>query len=103
MGALLLVVPLDRTRAHDGRGDFSVGADGRLSRSGPFVYTGAQIIDPSGLSAIPNDVFSLNLYWNTLAAEGRLFGLPYPGIWCDVGHPAGLEAAEALLRDAGDV
>lgn len=103
MGALLLVVSLERTRAHGGAGDFFLDEDGRLARTGPFVYTGAQVVDPSGLSAFPDDVFSLNLYWNALAAEGRLFGLPYPGLWCDVGHPAGIEAAEELLREAGDV
>jgi MurNAc alpha-1-phosphate uridylyltransferase len=103
MSALLLLVPIDRARAYGGAGDFSLGAEGRLARTGPFVYTGAQIIDPLGLSAIQDDVFSLNLYWNALAAEGRLFGLAYSGRWCDVGHPAGIEAAEALLRETHDV
>jgi MurNAc alpha-1-phosphate uridylyltransferase len=103
MSALMLVVPLDRTRAYLGAGDFRLGSDGRLVRTGPFVYSGAQILDPAGLVDIPHDVFSLNRYWNTLAAEGRLFGLPYPGLWCDVGHPEGIGAAEALLRERGDV
>ena len=103
MGALLLVVALDRTRAHDGAGDFDLEPGGRLRRTGPFVYTGAQILDPSGLAAIEEDVFSLNLYWNALAAEGRLYGLTYPGLWCDVGHPGGIVAAENLLRGGGDV
>jgi MurNAc alpha-1-phosphate uridylyltransferase len=103
MSALLLVVALDRTRAHDGGGDFDLATGGALRRKGPFVYTGAQILDPSGLAAIGDEVFSLNLYWNALAAEGRLFGLAYPGLWCDVGHPGGIAAAEALLREGGDV
>jgi MurNAc alpha-1-phosphate uridylyltransferase len=30
----------------------------------------------------------------------RLFGLNYPGKWCDVGHPEGIEMAETILRSA---
>jgi MurNAc alpha-1-phosphate uridylyltransferase len=26
-----------------------------------------------------------------------LFGLSYPGFWCDVGHPAGIAQAEEML------
>jgi MurNAc alpha-1-phosphate uridylyltransferase len=103
MDALLLVVALDRTRAHEGHGDFEMEPDGQLRRKGPFVYTGAQILDPSGLAAIDDEVFSLNLHWNALAAKGRLFGLAYPGLWCDVGHPGGIVAAETLLRGDDDV
>jgi MurNAc alpha-1-phosphate uridylyltransferase len=103
MGALLLVLPLSRAVAHKGSGDFSMDSDGRLGRGGRFVYTGAQIVDPAGLHDIEDDVFSLNLLWNSLAADGRLFGLAYPGRWCDVGHPEGLAAAEALLAEGPDV
>lgn len=98
MSALLLLVPVERSLAHKGSGDFTLAGDGRLTRTGPNVYTGAQIIDPSGLDEIKDRVFSLNLYWNALAARGRLYGLVYPGRWCDVGHPEGIDAAEALLR-----
>jgi MurNAc alpha-1-phosphate uridylyltransferase len=103
MGALLLVLPLTRVIAHNGAGDFSMDADGRLGRGGPFVYTGAQILDPSGLHDIEDEVFSLNRLWTALAAKGQLFGIPYPGRWCDVGHPEGLAAAEALLAETPDV
>lgn len=103
MGALLLVVPLEQSLAHTGSGDFRVEAGGRLFRSGPNVYTGAQIVDPTGLADIPGRSFSLNVYWDALARNGRLFGLVYPGQWCDVGHPAGVAAAETLLRDLPDV
>jgi MurNAc alpha-1-phosphate uridylyltransferase len=97
MGALLLVVPPERRHAHEGAGDFDIAEDGQLRRKGPHVYTGAQILDPSGLHDIADEVFSLNLLWNRLAADQRLFGVVYPGRWCDVGHPAGIAAAEALL------
>lgn len=97
-GALLLLVPEASARARSGPGDFARGADGRLSRGGAFVYSGAQIIDPSAVRAVPEDAFSLNMVWDALAADGRLFGALYPGLWCDVGHPDGLRAADALLR-----
>ena len=99
MGALLLLVPADRARAHGGRGDFALDED-RLIRGGPFVYTGAQIVDPSRLDEIPDAAFSLNRYWDLLAAEGRLHGAVYDGDWCDVGHPDGIAQAERML--AGD-
>jgi len=97
-GALLLVVPEDRALARAAPGDFALAPDGRLSREGPFVYTGAQIIDAAAVRAIPDDVFSLNRVWTSLAAEGRLFGAVYPGRWCDAGHPEGLRAADDLLQ-----
>jgi MurNAc alpha-1-phosphate uridylyltransferase len=103
MGALLLLVPLEQSHAHEGTGDFALDPDGRLLRNGPNVYTGAQILDPSGLGDVADPVFSLNVYWNALASEGRLFGMVYPGRWCDVGHPAGIAAAEALLGGGPDV
>ena len=99
MGALLLCVPLAQAVGRAGGGDFGRDAAGRLSRGGDLVYTGLQIIDPSGLGDIPDRVFSLNLLWNRLAAQGRLFGLLWDGRWCDVGHPGGIALAEAMLAD----
>jgi MurNAc alpha-1-phosphate uridylyltransferase len=103
MGALLLLVPLERSLAHVGAGDFALDPEGRLVRKGPNIFSGAQIIDPSGLGLIEGDAFSLNLYWNALSGQGRLFGIRYPGRWCDVGHPDGIAAAETLLGEASDV
>ena len=78
----------------------SLDAAGRLSRGGENVYTGAQMLDPAGLADISDRVFSLNLLWNRAAARGRLFGLIHPGGWADVGHPEGIDLAEAMLRGA---
>ena len=96
MGALLLLIPRDRARAHGGRGDFALDGD-RPVRGGPLVYTGAQIVDPAGLDAIPDAAFSLNRYWDLLADEGRLHATVYDGDWCDVGHPGGVTEAERML------
>ena len=35
-----------------------------------------------------------------LIAKGRAFGVVHQGGWCDVGHPAGILEAEALLKGA---
>ncbi|MEM9850890.1 MAG: nucleotidyltransferase family protein [Pseudomonadota bacterium] len=93
MDALLAVVPLANTRAHGGTGDFAL-VDGRLSRGGAYVYTGAQVIKTNRLAEVPETAFSLNRLWDLMAAEGRLCGLAYGGDWVDVGTPKGLQAAE---------
>lgn len=99
MQALLLLQPLDRTTARRTAGDFDL-TDGRLSRGGPFVYAGAQIIDPARLDEINEPVFSLNAYWDHLKTTGGIDGTIHDGGWCDIGHPDGLIAAEAMLRNA---
>lgn len=101
MEALLLLVPRARARGRQGPGDFHLGPDGRIGRGGDLVYTGAQILRPEGLDAIAARVFSLNLLWDAIAARGGLYGALHPGGWCDVGHPAGLTEAEAMLAGAG--
>lgn len=102
MGALLLLAPMDRTRGHKGAGDFTLHPDGRISRGGPMVYLGAQIVDPAGLEGIPDRVFSLNRHWDALIAQGRAFGAVHPGLWCDVGRPDGIATAEAMLAEAAN-
>ncbi len=106
MSVLLLLVPTSRAFGHGGVADFVLGADGRISRAlgGPgYVYVGAQIVDPAGLHEVPAQVFSLNLLWDRLIAEGRAFGLIHKGNWCDVGHPKGIALAEAMLAQSDDV
>ncbi|SIS52383.1 MurNAc alpha-1-phosphate uridylyltransferase [Roseivivax lentus] len=98
MDALLLCVPPERAVGRAGGGDFTLAGDGRLSRGGPHVYTGVQIVKTDGLTGIDAEVFSLNVLWDRIAARDRLFGLTYPGRWADVGHPEGIAQAEAMLR-----
>lgn len=96
MEALLLVVPVGRARGRGRPGDFSL-TDGYLARGGDFVFTGAQIIRPDVLDAYDARVFSLSPVWTDLAARGALRGVVHPGAWVDVGHPAGIAEAEAVL------
>jgi MurNAc alpha-1-phosphate uridylyltransferase len=98
MDALLMCVPTASALDHAGPGDFTMDPKGRLNRGPGLVYGGAQIIKTEGLAEIPELAFSLNRLWDAMERNGRLFGLSYPGTWCDVGHPGGIRTAEALLR-----
>lgn len=100
MEALLLLLPPAAAIGHTGHGDFQADDDGRLSRGPGLVYSGAQIIRTETLASVPRDVFSLNLIWDQMATRGGLFGLPYPGEWCDVGRPESIPLASALLERA---
>lgn len=100
MDGLLLLLPSRLARGHSGNGDFLIGATGRLSRAKEAVsavYLGAQIIRTEMLADIAGDVFSLNLLWDKMIAEGRLYGIVHQGGWCDVGTPEGIAEAEAML------
>ena len=98
MDGLLVCVPPAQARGHGGAGDFVADAEGRLTRGPGLIYGGAQIVATEGLAAIEAEAFSLNLLWDRMLAEGRLFGLIYPGRWCDVGSPEGIADAEDLLK-----
>ena len=93
MQALLMLVPSPEGVDDD---DFSL-EHGEIRRAGPYRYTGLQVVRTLGIGEMPDTVFSLNAYWNRLAASGRIHGCVYDGQWCDVGTPAGLAAAERML------
>jgi len=102
MDALLLLLPAGQARGHAGRGDFLLDPAGRLARAAGApgaVYLGAQILRTEALHTIPDPVFSLNRVWDGMIGAGRAYGLIHRGGWCDVGHPAGIAEAEALLAD----
>jgi MurNAc alpha-1-phosphate uridylyltransferase len=97
MDALLVCVPVPQTVGYSGNGDFQIEADGRLARGNGSVYGGVQIIKTDRLAAISEASFSLNVLWNQMLEDQRLFGLNYTGRWCDVGHPGGIQLAEEML------
>jgi len=100
MGALLLLAPPDRTHGHSGTGDFILNPDGGIARANGapgLIYPGAQIVETQALADIPDRVFSLNLLWDQMIADGRAFGVVHPGSWCDVGRPDSIATAEALI------
>ena len=105
MDALLLLVPLEFARNHEGRGDFYLDEAGRVRRRGSdalalFVFTGIQILSKRFLRDAPAGPFSTNILWDRAIAEGRCFGAVHHGLWFDVGTPAAIALTEAVLQDA---
>ncbi len=99
MAALLLCVPMDRAHGRQGGGDFAIAQDGAIAWGGDMVYTGAQIIDPALIDAKDPAVFPMRWLWDRAAARGGFRAVIYNGHWADVGHPDGIQIAEAMLRD----
>jgi len=105
MDALLLVVPHSRAINFNGKGDFHLDAAGQISRrkSGriaPFIYTGIQIVSHRLLRDAPEGKFSTNILWSRALEESRLFGLPFNGLWFEVGTPQAIRPTEDALRGA---
>lgn len=98
MDALLLCVSCESALGHKGSGDFIMSPSGRLQRGPGEIYGGIQIIKTDGLRDIAETSFSLNLLWSRMLETNRLFGLSYPGKWCDVGSPEGVSLAETMLE-----
>ncbi len=99
MDCLLLGVAPENTRGHSGSGDFTVSARGDIERGPGLVFTGAQILKLDLLDDIADPAFSLNRVWDRLIGSDRIMMIPYPGLWCDVGHPAGIQIAEEMLEN----
>ena len=102
MDALLLCIPRSQALGHTGKGDFILDDAGRVTRGAGLVYSGVQIIKTDALEEIPERQFSLNLLWDRMLADNRLYAVPYPGRWCDVGQLESIALAERLL-DGADV
>ncbi len=102
MEGLMLLVPPQRMHGDTRPGDFDIGPAGRLQPGGGYRYTGAQILRTERLRAMARGPFSLWHLWQPMLEAGTLFGTIHPGAWCDVGHPAGIDAAEAMLDAAPD-
>src|SRR6516164_9671342 len=106
MDALLLLATTASSIGYTGRGDFSMAADGRLTRRGerevvPFVYAGAAILTPAFFAGAPAGAFSMSPLFDRAAEAGRLCGLRLEGVWMHVGTPEAIAAAErALLAGA---
>ncbi len=100
MDLLMLLLPAHKARSATGRSDFVMEDSGRIDwakgRDG-HLYLGAQIIHPRILADEAGAVFSLHTPWTRAMQADRAFGVVHDGDWCDVGHPAGIAEAEAML------
>ncbi len=103
MDMALLCVRIEDTTGHNGKNDFSLASDGRLTRyrddpSNPVVYAGAIVMSPALLDDAPQDAFNLNIYFDKAIARGRLFGMMMEGHWLTVGTPDAIDDAEETIR-----
>jgi MurNAc alpha-1-phosphate uridylyltransferase len=99
MDALMMLIPPAQARGYQGQGDFHRADNDQLTRGAGAIYGGVQILKTDGLALIDQTAFSLNLLWDQMLGAGRLYGITYPGTWCDVGNPDGLKLAEQMLED----
>ncbi len=102
MDALLLLAPVSTSIGYDGRGDYTMGADGRLTyrQEGtvvPFVFAGAAILSPALFRDAPQGEFALTVLFDRAIEAGRLFGLRLDGVWMHVGTPEAIRDAEAAI------
>lgn len=108
MDALMLLAPTVNTVCYDGRGDFMMDADGRLSRVpehhvAPFVWMSVEIVHPRLFDKAPGGKFSINPLWDVAIAKGRLYGLRLDGVWMHIDRPDAIAASEAFLADLAPV
>jgi len=106
MDALLLLAPMENTLGFRGPGDFYLAPDGQVERRGdrataPYVFAGTHITRAELLRSYEAKRFSANIYWNTFASRGRLFGTVMNSFWMHVGDPAGRDEADAKLNLMG--
>ena len=102
MDCLLLLSPVSETVGYDGKGDFHLAGDGRITRrregeTGALAYIGGYLVHPRLFAGAPQGSFSMNTLWNTAIARGRLHGLEHRGLWLHVGTPEAIALAEARL------
>ena len=102
MDALLLLHSTVEAYGYRGRGDFTVDPLGKLARRpereiSPYVYTGVEIFHPRALKDTHDGAFSLNIVFDRLIDEERLYGIVHDGEWFDIGTPDGLNQAEAFM------
>jgi MurNAc alpha-1-phosphate uridylyltransferase len=102
MDCLLLLSPLGQAVGYEGRGDFTIGPGGQLTRKprdaeDGLAYMGAYLVAPRLFAEAPQGKFSMNLLWDRAIAGGRLFGLAHRGLWLHVGTPEAIALAESRL------
>jgi MurNAc alpha-1-phosphate uridylyltransferase len=102
MDILLMLADKNHATGYEGRGDFLLAGDGRLSRvphdkTSDYIYAGAAIMHPKLFAGADIAVSSLNRYFDDAIASGRLYGMVMEGHWLTVGTPDAIGEAEAAL------
>jgi MurNAc alpha-1-phosphate uridylyltransferase len=102
MDGILMLASTVTAVGYDGRGDFEMDKEGRLTRRAertvaPFVYAGAAILHPRVFAGLADEPFSLNRVFDEMIAAGRLYGMRMDGIWLHVGTPEAIAEAETSI------
>jgi N-acetyl-alpha-D-muramate 1-phosphate uridylyltransferase len=105
MDMLMLMAPTASSIGYDGRGDYTMSADGSLHKRkekqiAPFVYAGAAIMSPQLFAAAPKGEFGLPKLFDDAEEAGRLFGLRLEGTWMHVGTPDAIAEAERAVLES---
>ena len=108
MDALMLLAPTVNTVCYDGRGDFMMDTEGKLSRVpehhvAPFVWMSVEIVHPRLFDGAPGGKFSINPLWDKAIARDRLYGVRLDGVWMHIDRPDAVTASEAFLADLAPV
>ena len=108
MDALMLLAPTVHTVCYDGRGDFMMNAEGRLTRVpehriAPFVWMSVEIVHPRLFASVPGGKFSINPLWDAAIEKGRLYGTRLDGVWMHIDRPEAVSTSEAFLADLAPV
>lgn len=106
MDALLLLHPTETAHGYEGSGDFFCAPNGQITgrrgtaAAAPYVYAGLQILNPAVFEQTPEGAWSLNVVFDRLLAQGRLFGVVHDGAWFHVGTPDRIAPTTALIDQA---
>ena len=106
MDALLLMHHTVRAFGYEGRGDYTLSPDGRLTRRAerevaPYLFTGVQVLHPRLFEGCPADAFPLTVLYDRAETAARLHGIVHDGEWLHIGTPEALAAAEHHLDEIG--
>jgi len=90
----LVLVP---NPSHNLRGDFGLDAEGYVSAAPPLsTYAGIAVFDARWFAALAPGRRPLKPLLDAAIARRELKGLPFSGLWMDVGTPERLEEARAV-------
>jgi len=103
LGAMLAHLVLVPNPPHRPNGDFSLAAERVGNDAAPrYTYSGIALIDPQLYAAVSaGDKAPLAPYLKAAAAQGRLSGEIYQGLWRDVGTAERLDELRGLLEPRG--
>jgi MurNAc alpha-1-phosphate uridylyltransferase len=91
----LMLVP---NPEHHPRGDFGLDASGNVSSTPPLLtYSGIAVLDPALFEGFAPGRRPLKPILDAAIEQRALRGLPYDGLWMDIGTPERLTEVNRLL------